>query len=192
MAIAFVAAVSVLVMFFYNLESGRYGDELETVWGLARFFTILTNFLIAVTFTMAAVRRNGISSAWVAALTLAILLVGAVYHTLLAGITVFEGAGIWANQGLHTVVPLACLLWWIVFAPKRELSFRDLPTFIVWPCVYIAYALARGNADGIYPYPFMDLAEKTPSEVAINLAGLMVVLLIGGIIFVLFARFADR
>jgi hypothetical protein len=192
MIIAVVAALSVLVMYFYNLENGRYGDHVETAWGLARFFTILTNCLIVVTFTVAAVRRDGIGSAWVAALTLAILLVGAVYHTLLAGITVFEGAGIWANQGLHTIVPIACLLWWIAFAPKRDLGFRDLPTFIVWPCVYIAYALARGDADGTYPYPFMDLAEKSATEVAVNLAGLMVVLLIGGVIFVLVARFSDR
>lgn len=192
MVIALVAAGSVVLMYLYNLEIGRYGGEAATAWAMARFFTMLTNLAVALTFAVAALRRDGIGPAWVAALTLAMLLVGAVYHTLLSGITTFEGAGAWANQGLHSFVPITCLLWWIAFAPKRGLGFRDLPIFIVWPCVYVAYALARGDADGIYPYPFMDLAAKSPLEVAINLGGLLTVLLIGGVIFVLAARFADR
>ncbi|WP_341863486.1 Pr6Pr family membrane protein [Gymnodinialimonas sp. 57CJ19] len=192
MVIALVATGSVVLMYLYNLENGRYGDEAATAWAMARFFTMLTNLAVALTLAVAALRRDGIGPAWIAALTLAMLLVGAVYHTLLSGITTFEGTGAWANQGLHSFVPIACLLWWIAFAPKRGLGFRDLPIFIVWPCVYVAYALARGDADGVYPYPFMDLGAKTPLEVAINLAGLLSVLLIGGVIFVLAARFADR
>lgn len=192
MVITLIAAGSVVGMFLYNLETGRYGDEDTTAWAMARFFTILTNLAVAVTFAAAALRRDGIGPAWIAALTLAMLLVGAVYHTLLSGITAYVGLGAWANHGLHTVVPIACLLWWIAFAPKRGLQFRDLPTFIVWPCVYVAYALARGARDAIYPYPFMDLTESSAVAVAINLAGLLLVLLIGGLIFVMIARFADR
>lgn len=192
MTIALVAAGSVVAMFVYNLETARYGDEGTTAWAMARFFTILTNLAVAVTFAAAALRRDGIGPAWIAALTLAMMLVGAVYHALLSGITTYVGLGAWANHGLHTIVPVACLLWWIAFAPKRELHYRDLPTFIVWPCVYVAYALVRGAKDGIYPYPFMDLTESSPLDVAINLAGLLLVLLIGGVVFVMVARFADR
>lgn len=192
MIIALIAAGSVVAMFFYNLEIGRYGDEATTAWRMARFFTILTNLAVAATLATAALRRDGIGPAWIAALTLAMVLVGAVFHTLLSGITTYEGYGAWSNQGLHTVVPIACVVWWIAFAPKHGLQTRDLPTFIVWPCVYVAYALARGAQDGIYPYPFMDLAEKSPTEVLINLTGLLLVLLIGGVIFIMAARFADR
>ncbi|ABD53443.1 Pr6Pr family membrane protein [Jannaschia sp. CCS1] len=192
MVIALVAGGSVLVMFFYNLATDRYGDEVTTAWAMARFFTILTNIAVAWTFLNAALRRDGVRPAWTAALTLAMVLVGAVYHTLLSGITTYVGWGAWANHGLHTFVPTACLLWWIAFAPKNRLQFRDLPMFIVWPCVYVAYALARGAQDGVYPYPFMDLAEKPPLVVATNLAALLTVLLIGGVIFVMAARFADR
>lgn len=192
MIIALVAVGSVVAMFFYNLETQRYGDEAATVWGMARFFTMLTNLAVGATFAAAALRRDGIGPAWIAALTLAMCLVGAVFHTLLSGITTYVGYGAWANQGLHTFVPIACLLWWIAFAPKHGLEFRDLPTFIVWPCVYVAYALGRGAQDRIYPYPFMDLSIKTSAEVLFNLAGLLLVLLIGGAIFVMAARFADR
>ncbi len=192
MAIALVALASVAALFLHNMQSGRYGDAKGTVWAMARFFTVLTNLLVTLTFASAALRRDGPRPAWIAALTLAIVLVGAVYHALLSGITTYTGIGEWANQGLHTVVPVACLLWWIAFAPKRSLDVPDLPTFIVWPCVYVAYALWRGARDNIYPYPFMDLAEIPASSVLVNLAGLLGIVLVGGLIVVMIGRYTDR
>ncbi len=192
MIIALVAIASVVGLFVYNMDTGRYGDEPTTAWAMARFFTVLTSLLVALTFTSAALRRGGPRPAWIAALTLAMALVGAVYHALLSGITTYTGIGEWADQGLHTFVPIACLLWWIAFAPKRSLQFRDLPMFIVWPCVYVAYALWRGAQDAVYPYPFIDMVEISPTAVLINLAGLLGVLLVGGLILILIGRFADR
>lgn len=190
--IALVSAGSVVALFAYNIQTERYGSKGETAWAMARFFTILTHGAVVLTFAAAALRRSGIGAPWIAALTLSIVLVGAVFHALLSGNTVYTGLGAWANQGLHSVVPVACLLWWIAFAPKRALAYRDLPMFIVWPCVYVAYALARGARDGVYPYPFMDLATRGSAEVALNLSGLLIVLLIGGVVFVMIGKFTDR
>ena len=190
--IAIVAFASVVTMYVYNLQIERYASPEATVWAMARFFTMLSNILVGITFLTAAMRRDGINAPWVAALTLTMVLVGGVFHALLSGITTFNGIGAWANQGLHTAVPIACLLWWIAFAPKRRLDYRDVPMFIVWPCVYVAYALGRGAQDGIYPYPFMDLTEISPLAVATNLAGLLLVLMIGGVVFVMIGKFADR
>ncbi|MEJ6395661.1 Pr6Pr family membrane protein [Gymnodinialimonas sp. 2305UL16-5] len=190
--IAIVAAASLAGLFVHNMQIERYGSPEATAWAMARFFTILTNIAVVLTFLVAALRRDGVGGPWIAALTLAVVLVGAVFHILLSGITTFSGIGTWANQGLHTIVPIACFLWWLIFAPKRTLDYRDLPMFIVWPCVYVAYALARGANDGIYPYPFMDLTEIGAAAVATNLAGLLLTLLLGGVIFVMVGKFADR
>lgn len=189
--IAALALASILLRFIYDQSIG-FVPPSQTLWSLARFFTLLTNSLVVVTFASAAFRRDGVNAPWVAALTLSIVLVGAVYHALLAGLVTFTGLGIWADQGLHTAVPIACLLWWIAFAPKRSLHFRDLPMFIVWPCVYVAYALARGAADGRYPYPFMDLNTLPAAEVAVNLFGLLLVCLLGGTLMIAVGRFTDR
>lgn len=191
LGIALIALASVVARFLHDLGLGDATPG-ETLWSLARFFTLLTNTLVVITFGWLAFRRNGADQAWIAALTLSILLVGAVYHILLAHLVEFTGLGWWADHGLHTVVPLLCLAWWLVFAPKRELGFRDLPMFILWPCLYVAYALARGARDGIYPYPFLNLAERSSLEVATALAGLLLVMLIGGVVFVMIGRFADR
>jgi hypothetical protein len=190
--IAALSAVSVVGIYAYNLDTGRYATPSEAIWELARFFTILTHVLATLTFGAAALRRDGVGAPWLAALTLAVILVGAVYHTLLRGITVFEGYGLWADHGLHTVVPVACALWWIAYAPKQTLAYADLPMFVVWPVVYVAYSLARAARDGVYPYPFMDIAEIGAGAVVTNLSGLLLLLFLGGLIFVMIGRFADR
>ncbi len=189
--ISCVAVASVVAQFYY-LNDLRGQTYAETAWDMARFFTILTNLLIAWTWTRAALRREGIHPPWVASLTLASLIVGAVYHLLLAHLIDFEGIGWFADHGLHAVVPLACLAWWIAFAPKRRLVYADLPIFVLWPSIYMAYVLARGSVEGRYPYPFMDLTDLSQAAVATNLAGLTLVLLIGGVIFIMIGRYADR
>ena len=189
--IALAAIGSIIARFIYEQQTGG-GTAGEAIWTMARFFTILTNAFVFLTFGTAALRREGVGAPWIAALTLAIVLVGAVYHTLLRGLVTFEGIGIWADIGFHTVVPIACFLWWLSFGPKRGRGYGDLPMFVMWPAAYIAYALARGHYDGRYPYPFMNLNELSTGAVATNLLGLFIVLLIGGVIFVMIARFADR
>lgn len=189
--IAIAALTSVVMQFFYlnGIRTETYG---ETAWSMARFFTILTNITVCMTFAVAAMRRDGVSAPWLAALTLAIVMVGGVYHALLSHLTDYRGVGLLADHGLHTVVPIACLLWWAAFAPKRPLVFADLPMFALWPSVYVAYALGRGAVDGEYPYPFMDLTELAPDVVAVNLGGLTLSLLVGGAVMVTIGRLMDR
>lgn len=189
--IAVIALASVVGMFFH-LNTVRAQSYAETAYDMSRFFTILTNIAVFATFMLAALRRNGVYPPWLAALTLAMIMVGGVYHALLSHLTDFSGIGIWSDHGLHTVVPIGLFLWWLAYAPKRNLIFADLPIFTLWPSVYVAYALWRANLDGIYPYPFMDAGELGAAAAAINLAGLTIVLLLGGVVFVTIGRFADR
>jgi hypothetical protein len=190
--IAVLAAASVAAQFLH-LNAERAEPAAATAREMARYFTILTNLMAAVTFAMISRPiRDGVPAPWLAALTLAMVMVGAVYHLLLSHLVEFSGLGWWADHGLHTAAPVAVLLWWLAYAPKRRLVYADLPMFILWPSVYVAYALGRGARDGQYPYPFLDRAELGAAEVAVNLAGLMVVFLLGGVVMISIGRFADR
>jgi hypothetical protein len=190
--IAVLAAVSVVTQFLH-LNALRAEPPAATAWDMARYFTILTNLLVAVTFTVISRPiRDGVPAAWLAALTLAMVIVGAVYHLLLSHLVDFTGIGWWADHGLHTVGPLAILAWWLIHAPKRRLDYADLPIFVLWPAIYAAYALGRGAQDGVYPYPFVDLATLGREAVAVNLAGLTVVFLLGGVGMISIGRYADR
>jgi len=189
--IASLALISVAIRLWITIED-EGGDVTAALWDLARFFTILTNLLVALTFALVAIRRTEVSPPWLAALTLSILLVGSVYHLLLSHLVTFTGWGLISDHGLHTVVPLACLIWWLHYAPKRSLTYADLPSFVLWPSIYVAYALWRGWVEARYPYPFMDLTELSRAAAATNLAGLFVLLLLGGVLFISIGRYADR
>ena len=62
----------------------------------------------------------------------------------------------WVNVVLHYVMPCAVVLDWLLRPPAIRLGARHLATCLVFPAVYLAYALARGAVTGWYPYPFLD------------------------------------
>lgn len=159
---------------------------------LSRFFTILTNALVVVTLARFAMNPVGVSSEWLCALMLSIAMVGAVYWGLLAGINTPEGLGIYANQGLHTIVPIAFVLWWLACAPKAGLGYVDVAWFAAWPLLYVSYALTRAQIDGRYPYPFLDVNALGWGPVMVNIGELSVALLGAGLLVVIAVRFFTR
>lgn len=136
------------------------------LWRMAAFFTVLTNVLLTA-HLLAITKAWAISASRAAGLLLSILVVGLIYHLLLAGLWAPQGLAWWADQGLHTAMPLGYLAWWLAFAPKG-LQLRDLPSWLIWPVAYSAYALVRGSLTGFWPYPFLDADALGWSRVAIN------------------------
>jgi hypothetical protein len=61
---------------------------------------------------------------------------------------------------LHTVIPVLYAVYWLGFAPKAGLAYRVVPLWLTYPLVYCGYALLRGEVDGIYPYPFLDVGRR--------------------------------
>lgn len=130
----------------------------EAAWILLRFFTILTNLLVAVTMTALAFGRT-ISPTWIGGIMLAILLVGIIDATLLSGMPQLAGAAGLADVLLHKATPLLVPAWWLAFAPKGRLRPRDPLIWALYPLVYFTYALVRGGLDGKYAYSFIDVVQ---------------------------------
>lgn len=64
----------------------------------------------------------------------------------------------WVNFVLHTFMPLAALLDWIIQPPRTELVRRQLLLCQIFPMLYLGYILIRGANTGWYPYPFLNPA----------------------------------
>ena len=162
--------------------SATYGNAQDvglTLWVLSRFFTIITNLLVAVTMTAVAIGRRA-SPVILGGLTLAIVLVGVVYFTLLQGLHILSGPALLADFLLHKASPALMLLWWLLFAPRGRLR-RDAPWWwSAYPVCYFAYALARGQVEQRYPYPFIDLGELGWVQVALNAGGIALGFLAAG------------
>lgn len=179
--IAMLAFGSVILQVGLNVLGGE--PLAEALWRMARFFTILTNLVIAATFAAVATGRT-VAPRWLLAMTAAIAGVGIVYHALLSHLLVQVGAEIIANHGVHTVVPALSVIWFAVFAPLGTLRWRDALMVVIWPVLYCVYILARGSVTGLYPYPFIDANTLSPVQMAINIAGLTVFFLALGLLLV--------
>ncbi len=163
----------------FSATYGNQHDLAATLWILARFFTILTNLLLAVTMTAVAVGRR-VSPFILGGVTLAILLVGVVYATLLAGLHHLSGAALVADILLHKVSPVSMALWWLLFAPKKALKWNAPVQWAAYPLAYFAYALARGHFDRHYPYPFMDVGKLGWTQTLVNAGGIAMAFIISG------------
>lgn len=172
-------ALAALVAEFHRLGSRPMLDDWGArLWSMARYFTILTNALVAVVMlAQAAGRRVGPDLVTTAVLNIA--LVGVVYQTLLRPPTPLQGLHYWTDLGLHAVVPVGAVLWWLGFGP-RGLTNARIPRWLVWPLAYCLYALWRGAMDGRYPYFFVDVGRFGWAQVGLNIAGLVLVFAAAG------------
>ena len=148
------------------------------IWGLMRYFTILTNGLVAVLMARHVLGQK-VSADWYMTAALSIAMVGVIYQTLLVPPVPLTGAA-WATDfAFHAAVPVLAVLWWIAFAPKPP-SLATLPLWLLWPLGYCLYALIRGGAEGRYPYFFVDVGQYGLARVMVNVAGLIVVFAVAG------------
>ncbi len=172
------------------LTAGTFSTPAEAFWRFIAFFTVLTNLGVAGVMTMSAlapasrIGRVADEANVRAALLLYILVVGIVYHLLLAGTWDPQGWQYVADLILHTGVPVLVLVEWLALARKDGLTFQRLPCYLVYPVVYAFYAMVRGAVDGFYPYPFVDATQLGYPRVLLNIAGLAAAFTLGSVLVI--------
>ena len=179
--VAFAAWAGLAVQLSATLAST--GSVAETLWILLRFFTVLTNVIVALTFTVLAIGGRT-SPFWLGGVALSIILVGVVYIVLLRGLLELSGGALFADLILHKVVPVLVPLYWLAFASKGRLRWRDPLLWMLYPLAYFAYALIRGMFEGRYAYPFIDVGEHGLAQVVMNAAGIAASFVLAGLAFV--------
>jgi hypothetical protein len=175
--VAIVCWAGLAIQFATTYEAQH--DVTMTLWVLARFFTILTNVLVAVTMTWVAIGRK-VSPDLLGGVTLAILLVGIIYWLLLHGLHLLSGRAFVANVLLHDASPVLMALWWLFFAPRAKLRWSSAIWWAAYPLAYLVYVLARGRMDGRYPYPFIDVAKLGWMQTALNVGGIALGFILAG------------
>lgn len=155
------------------LRLGRGMDFWIALWGLAGFFTILTNLLMALTMMTIAATGRRLSFGWMSMVTVSMIMVGLVYHALLAHLVAFTGLRWWVDQALHTILPALMLWFWLMETSRHEPREGQPLTWLIWPAAYAVYAMVRGALSGRYIYPFLNIDRLGLVAVAVNMAGLL-------------------
>lgn len=173
---------------------GQYFQTTTSAGNYFSYFTILSNVLVAVTLTSAALAPESRLARWLngppvaTAAALYITVTGLVYLVLLAPLYHLEGWVLFFDQLLHYVVPPAFVLYWLAFVPKGTLHLGHVVAMLVFPFAYGVYTLLRGPFVGWYPYPFIDAATLGYPRTFTNIVEFTLFFAFAGSIYVL----ADR
>jgi hypothetical protein len=148
----------------------------------ASYLTIWFNVLVAGTSAVLAADAQRSEGRVFRALRLDALVLavggGVVHWFLLRPLLDLDGADLLADKLLHIVVPLLCLVGWVVFGPRGLVTTRDIWAFLVVPVGWLVYTLVRGAFVDWYPYPFVDVDEHGLGIVLLNCVGISALMLL--------------
>lgn len=188
--VAAFAVWSGLLLQYWLLIKGRSGGELIGVTvNFFSYFTILCNILCAVCLTWPKATANPTLRGGAA---LYIAVTGAIYVLILKDLWAPTGLKWVADTLLHYVTPALFLIDWLVFAPKAGLKWRAVLAWLAFPLIYAVWTLAHGAYSGFWPYPFVDVSQLGMTRALINMAGMTVLFLGLGLVFVLIGRLSGR
>ena len=168
--------------------------------GIARYFgyfTILTNILVALAFTVPLVRPR---TRWGqffsqpnvrSAIAVYIGMVGIAYSLFLRQIWNPQGWQLLADRMLHDVSPILYIVFWFLFVPKAALRWRNLPAWLIYPLVYLIVTLICGAIFKWYPYPFLEVDKLGYSQVFLNAVMLSFGFCIVSAVFIGIARLGN-
>ena len=183
---------------FYLLLLNRITSVPEAITRFFSFYTILTNILVSLCFTILLLKPNDTlgkffsKSKTSTAIAVYITIVGLVYNTILRFTWSPEGLQRVVDEVLHVVVPLLFLLYWFLFATKTGLLWKNVFSWLLYPLVYVTCVLFRGALAGFYPYPFLDANVLGYRKVFINCAELLCVFLAMSLFLVAIAKVINR
>jgi hypothetical protein len=162
------------------------------------YFTILSNMLVASTFTAAGLAPASRAGRFLLSPTVAmatavyITITGLVFYFLLSSLYTLEGWTKHLDHLLHYVMPPAFVLFWLLFVPKGALHLRNVLWMMVPPLAYGGWTLFHGALTGFYPYPFIDVSRLGYPRVLLHIVEFVFLFGFAGVVFVILDRIIHR
>lgn len=194
--IAFLFSGIVLITQFVLMMQGA-AENAEVFIRLIRFFsfmTILTNIIVALTYILPLVASSSKAGKLFAApnaqsaVCMFIVMVCLGYHFMLSKMYTLTGLQYYADRGLHYVVPVVYVLFYLIFVKKGTLVYRNIYKWLMFPFSYLLYVLIRGLITDDYPYPFLNFSKHEASKVFTAIGFLFAGYIIMSLLIVLFDR----
>jgi hypothetical protein len=187
-----------LLLQLYVAIQNRIAGIPETIVRFFSYYTVLTNILIAVCFTMVYLKGIGEKSNFFArpntltATAVYICIVALTYNLILRFQWAPTGLTRVPDELLHLIIPIIYLIFWIKFVPKQNLQWKSILPWAIYPLVYLGYTLLRGPSAKWYPYPFMDVDKLGYHTVLFNSAMVCVVFVIFSVLFLGIAKMMGK
>ncbi len=192
--------MGIVLQFYISIPD--YLEKGRTLGGaivqLLSYFTIQTNFLLALLLTLLVIKPQ---SKWgrffaapyvIGAMAAYITIVGLVYHFMLR--EQFHPIGLFkvTSDIFHIVSPIAFVVFWLLLVKKITIKWINTLLWLVYPFIYTIYILTRGAFTGLYPYNFLDVTELGYGRVMSNCGFLLVGFIILNAVYISISRLAAK
>jgi hypothetical protein len=173
---AIITWFAVIVQFYLLMKNNPAPTVLEKVLRFFGYFTVDTNILVALSFTFIALKSNSrfgkffTNASTVTAITTYIIIVGITYNVFLRSAWDPQGLQKLADELLHSVIPIVYVIFWVSFVAAEKLKWNNAFPWLIYPIVYMAYALILGVLTKHYPYPIVDVNELGYKKALLNAA----------------------
>jgi hypothetical protein len=154
-----------------------------------RYFTLLSNLGVLLWLVCAVFCYKRQNIGWKfkglfrGAVTLYITVTFLVFSTLLS-----SGTLTYDSLMFHYIIPIAFIFEWTFSESSKQYQWRYLGVWIIFPLIYLAYAVINGQLTGFYPYFFLDL-PTLGIGIFVAWVAFMVALFIGlGIVYIAINR----
>jgi apolipoprotein N-acyltransferase len=121
-----------------------------------------------------------------------ILTVGLTYNLILRSLWKPEGLQLLADNLLHSIIPVLYLVFWLIFVKKHTLQWNNFLPWLIYPLLYLIYVMIRGAIFGVYPYPFIDVAQIGYPKALLNAVMVTGVIVIFSLLSVGYTKFFKK
>ena len=199
-AIAVVITASLVIQLTLLVEGGADANSGQSgasvvlgvrLWRLFSYFTIQSNLIVlaaALVLVLNPLRDGPIWRVVQLDALVGITITGLVYAIVLAPQVHLTGAALVATIGFHYVSPWAAVLAWLLFGPRRRITWPTVLGAFVWPVLWLVYTFTQGAFTRWYPYPFLDVTKLGFPDALRN--SLLVLAL--GVVLACVAKVLDR
>jgi len=191
---AIIAWFGLGLQFSLLLQHHPYTSMGEALVRFFSYFTILTNILVALSFTLPLLASRAVLGRFFAraavqsGTALYITMVGVIYALLLQHLYHPQGWARLADVLVHDIVPLFYVGYWLLLASKAALRWQNAALWLLYPFAYLFYTLAHGAFTGWYPYPFINVKEFGYTRVMVNAGELTIATFMLGLLMIALAR----
>ena len=174
LAVISLASWLAVLLQLYLIILNRVASVSETIVRFFSFFTIQSNILVAICFTVLWFKPKNklelffLDNKNLTAITMYITIVGIVYNFILRFLWIPTGMQRITDEILHLVIPILVLIYWFQFVSKKSLEYKNILPWLLFPFLYLVYTLVRGRFSNFYPYPFLDVNILGYTQVFVN------------------------
>lgn len=190
--------LAVILQYILLIKNNRDLSLAEASIRFFTFFTILTNILVAISFSYMYFQNSSLTGFFfrnpktTAAITLYILIVGMTYNIILRNQWHPKGLQKIVDEALHSFIPVYYFFCWLFFMPKNKMKWKDIWPWMIFPLVYMVIVMIRGAATGYYPYPFLMVTKLHYPRVLLNCLFIALAFLIVGLALIWFCRWSPK